>query len=460
MPDFAHMSFDQLLRPEGYQCSCGRFHGCTLRKLLIGRGVIRRLPEVLREAGIQKPYLVMDANTRKAAGDLICSVLDDAKIPYGKYCFPQERVEPDEFAVGQVTMNLPLDCDWVMAIGGGSINDVCKMLCRASGMKLITCGTAPSMDGYASNSSSMIRAGVKVTIYSVCPTIIVADTEIMAQAPMRMLQSGMGDVVAKYVSVCDWRISHVINDEYYCEDIAQMMRAAVKKCVDSAEGYARRDPDAVQAVVEGLILSGMGMAFAQVSRPASGLEHYFSHIWEMRAFDAGKRPDFHGIQVGVGTHLVLRLYEWLKKEKPDREKALAHAKAFDFEAWSEWMRKIFPNSCEELIELEKQVKKHDPELHAKRLETILDHWDEIMSIASEELPNRSDLEKVYRTIGEPMLPSQIGVSLQETREALYASMEIRDKYICSRLLWDLGLIDEYADKLIYDVEQAEKAAQV
>ncbi len=101
------MTFDELLRPEGYQCSCGRFHGCTLRKLLIGRGVIRQLPGLLKEAGIRRPYLVMDRNTKKAAGDQIKSILDEAGIPYGEYCFPQERVEPDEFAVGHVTMNLP-----------------------------------------------------------------------------------------------------------------------------------------------------------------------------------------------------------------------------------------------------------------------------------------------------------------------------------------------------------------
>ena len=88
MPDFAHMTFDELLRPEGYRCSCGRFHGCSLRKLLIGRGVIRQLPGLLKEAGIQKPYLVMDKNTKAAAGDAICAILDEAGIPYGSYCYP------------------------------------------------------------------------------------------------------------------------------------------------------------------------------------------------------------------------------------------------------------------------------------------------------------------------------------------------------------------------------------
>ena len=53
------------------------------------------------------------------------------------------------------------------------------------------------------------------------------------------------------------------------------------------------------------------MAFAEISRPASGLEHYFSHMWEMMALERGEPYDLHGIQVGVGTLLTLRIYQKL-----------------------------------------------------------------------------------------------------------------------------------------------------
>ncbi|HPR77588.1 MAG TPA: iron-containing alcohol dehydrogenase, partial [Candidatus Limiplasma sp.] len=133
--------------------------------------------------------------------------------------------------------------------------------------------------------SSMIRDRVKVTLYNACPDAIIADTMIMKDAPERMLQAGLGDMLAKYIALCEWRISHIVTGEYYCEEVAGLMRNSLAKIVSAAPRLLERDPEVIGAVAEGLILSGVAMAFAQVSRPASGLEHYFSHLWEMFALD-------------------------------------------------------------------------------------------------------------------------------------------------------------------------------
>lgn len=61
------------------------------------------------------------------------------------------------------------------------------------------------------------------------------------------------------------------------------------------------DKKAVTAVFEGLILCGAAMKFAGVSRPASGIEHYLSHIWDMRGVEFGTPVELHGIQCAVGT---------------------------------------------------------------------------------------------------------------------------------------------------------------
>ena len=103
-------------------------------------------------------------------------------------------------------------------------------------------------------------------------------------------------MLAKYVSICEWRIANLITGEYYCETIAQMVRTALKKCVDNAEGLLKRDEEAIKAVFEGLIIGGVAMSYAGVSRPASGVEHYFSHVWDMRALEFGTNMDLHGIQ--------------------------------------------------------------------------------------------------------------------------------------------------------------------
>ena len=72
----------------------------------------------------------------------------------------------------------------------------------------------------------------------------------------------------------------------------------------------------MQPIAEGLVTAGLAMAYAQASRPASGLEHYFSHVWEMQALERGVPYGLHGIQVGVGTMLTLQVFSWLRNTAP------------------------------------------------------------------------------------------------------------------------------------------------
>ena len=116
------------------------------------------------------------------------------------------------------------------------------------------------MDGYASATSSMSRDGVKVSLNSRCADVIIGDTDILKTAPLHMLKSGLGDMLAKFVSIAEWRIAHIITGEYYCEEVAQLIRSAVKKCVDNAAGLLQRDEAAIEAVFEGLVIGGVAMA--------------------------------------------------------------------------------------------------------------------------------------------------------------------------------------------------------
>jgi AraC-like DNA-binding protein len=68
MPDFANMTLAQLVRPEGYACSCGRRHVCALKYLNIGRGIITEVPEMVAAMGRKKPFVVCDGNTWAVAG--------------------------------------------------------------------------------------------------------------------------------------------------------------------------------------------------------------------------------------------------------------------------------------------------------------------------------------------------------------------------------------------------------
>lgn len=447
MKEFDKLSLEELVCAGGHACACGRTHVCELKYLKIGKGAINDVAQMIRAMEKNRPFVLCDQNTYKAAGEKVCALLTEAGIEHVLYIVPGERPAPAEWEVGSVMMHYDPKCDMLLAVGSGVINDICKVVAHAIGVPSAVVGTAPSMDGYASDSSSMEVNHVKVSLYNHGPVGILLDSEILAQAPMRMLWAGLGDMVAKYVAVCEWRISHLVTGEYYCENIAQLMRAALKKIVDASGGIVERDPDAIGAIAEGLVIAGIAMAYATISRPASGLEHYFSHMWEMMALERGLPYDLHGIQVGVGTVLTLKLYEEIRKVKPDRAKAEAHMAAFDYDTWEKQVRRIFGKTADEIIRIEEKVHKNDPERHAKRLDNLIAHWGEILKIIDEELPKYDELYALLEATGMPMNPKDIDVSVEDTVNAFVGSRDIRDKYLSCSLLWDLGLTEEYAEYL-------------
>ena len=450
MPDFASMTLEQLIDPKGYDCDCGKHHAADLKYLCIERGAVNKLPEALAAAGAKKPFVVCDKNTYEAAAKRVDEILTAAGVPHVMYMIPEHgapKLAPAERELGSIIMHFDPSCDFVLAVGGGVINDLCKVTGHATGRLTGIVGTAPSMDGFASNSSSMEVDDVKSTLYNRTPAVIICDTEIMAQAPMRMLWAGLGDMVAKYISVCEWRITKIVNDEYYCEAVADMMRKALEKIMANADKLTTRDPDAIGAIVEGLVLAGLAMSYAEVSRPASGLEHYFSHMWEMMALERGQEADLHGIQVGVGTILTMKIYERIKAMTFDRARAEKAMAEFDVAAWEANVRRVFGKTAPQVLAIEAKSGKNDPAKHAKRLDVIEAKWDEIQKVIAEELPSFEYLESAMKQTGMPMTPADLGISAQDTVDAFVCSRDIRDKYLSGSFLWDIGRMDEIAEWL-------------
>ena len=424
-------------------CVCGKSHNVAVDEVVIGSGVIDRLPEFVKKYNATKPFLLADKNTFAAAGERVCAVLDD----FSRYVFPQDSLEPDEKAVGSAVMHFDNSCDLIIGIGSGVINDIGKILSNITGRKYIIVATAPSMDGYASATSSMSMDGLKVSLNSRCADVIIGDIDVLKNAPLRMLKSGLGDMLAKYVSIAEWRIAHIITGEYYCEQVAQLIRNALKNCVDNASGLLKREEKAVEAVFEGLVIGGVAMAYAGVSRPASGLEHYFSHIWDMRGLEFGTPVDLHGIQCAKGTLLASRLYEKVKQLTPDPSKARAFMDAFDYDAWKTQLRQFLGNSAETMITQEVREGKYKKETHPARFAKIAENWDRIVTILDQELPPSTEIERILQTIGISPDLKDLGVDSNNARLTFMATRDIRDKYVLSRLAWDLGITDELCQLL-------------
>lgn len=424
------------------KCACGKLHCAGIDDCISGKGALAKLPEVISRYDGKKAFVVADKNTFKAAGESACATLENGGIAYTKYIFDCDALEPNETAVGSVMMHFDKACDIIVGVGSGVINDICKILANLTERKYIIVATAPSMDGYASATSSVTRDGLKISLASKCAEVIIGDTDILKDAPLRMLKSGLGDMLAKYVSICEWRIAHLVTGEYYCEAIAALIRSALKKCVDNAGGLLQREEAAVQAVFEGLVLGGVAMNFAGLSRPASGVEHYFSHVWDMRG-EAFKTPvDFHGIQCAIGTLMSVRLYEKIKKLTPNREKALRYVQSFDYGAWKETLYSYLGNAANAMVALEEKEQKYSAEKHKDRFEIISANWEKILEIIKEELPESAEIEALLDKIEAPKAPGEIGIDEKETPLAFQATKDIRDKYVLSRLAWDLGVLEE------------------
>lgn len=436
------MHINDVLARNGMACRCGKTHVCGLKKTFIGSGALQHLPEAIALLHGTKAFVFSDQTTYSAAGKAVCHLLAEHQIPYTDYSLPHDAPEPNEENVGSAVMHFDYSCDLIVSVGSGVVNDIGKILSMISGRPYVIVATAPSMDGYASNSSSMTRDGLKISLPSRCADVIIGDTDILANAPLRMLQSGLGDMLAKYVSICEWRIAHTILDEYYCDEIADLVRTSLHRCVDNAQGLLQRDPTAVEAVFEGLVLSGIAMTYADVSRPASGVEHYISHVWDMRGLEFGTNVSLHGIQCAIGTLITARLYEQLVQCSPNREKALQYVAHFDYTEWSRKLTDFLGRSAKSMIALEAKEHKYDAIAHGKRLDRIIAQWPAILQIIAEELPSAVKIEALLDSIGAPKRPSEIGIDETLLPMTLQATKDIRDKYVFSRLAWDLGILDE------------------
>ena len=300
-----------------YSCACGKSHKVDIQAIRVGSGVIQELPGILRDLGASHIFLVTDNYTYEAAGRQVEQLLDQAGLAYHKRVFQTETpLVPNEYALGSVLAAMTIQDDMLLAVGSGTLNDVTKYVSARTGIPYVIAATAPSMDGYASTVAPTILDGFKTTLPAVYPAAIVADVDILKDAPMPMLTAGFGDIIGKFTSLADWRLSHQLNGEYYCPEVAGVIEAAVETCAANAKALAQREPQAIQAVTEALILSGLAMGMVGVSRPASGAEHQMAHYWEMDALRRGEEHPLHGNAVGVGTVLAASLYEMAAEYLP------------------------------------------------------------------------------------------------------------------------------------------------
>ncbi len=419
------------------QCTCGKVHRARVKEVIIADGATEALPRVLEGLPAARVFVAYDRNTERAAGGRIEGVLAAAGIRFDRFVFEEDRVEPDEASVGR-TVGAFGGQDAVIGVGSGVINDICKVVAKTFGKPYIAVGTAPSMDGYCSSTSSLLIGGLKKSVDSKCPDVFIGDVDILKDCPEDMLRAGFGDMIAKTVALFEWRLGHMVTGEYYCPFVEETVRTAWNRIREGAGKLMERDGSAVAAVTDGLVISGIAMNYAGISRPASGCEHYFSHIWDMRGAAFGTPTSLHGIQCGIGTLLTLRGYEKLLKEEFDPGRAIEKKRSFDRNNWFEKIRERLGPGGDEMVKKASEGFVYREERSAARLGVILENIGKIRDLAEELLMKEADAKRLFESLGCPVSMEQIGLDPKDANTDFAMTRDVREKYILSTLAWDIG----------------------
>ena len=299
------------------KCSCGRVHETSVEDVRIGSGLVHSVGEILKENSFPKSLILVADKDTLAASEGIIESLRDFDIEYKIY----DRIRVARMEHVDELCDMIRDRDVaLLGVGTGSVHDPCRLAAAREGKKLCLFGTAPSMDGFASYSSPIVDGFFKSSYAAKSPEVIIGDTEILANAPTPLKSSGFGDMVAKYVGLIDWQVSALLTGEYYCEKIASLTRLGIDTLMGMADKVTVNDEETAGKIFEALLMTGLGMSFAQNSRPASGCEHVVAHLIECFELLEGKEPNLHGEDVGVATLEMLKLYSDMAKHEKIRGK--------------------------------------------------------------------------------------------------------------------------------------------
>ena len=428
-----------------FTCDCGHEHYASLKFVSVRKDALEDLPVFAKELGFKSLYLISDEITYDIAGKRCMEILEAAGVK--AHIVVLGHTGFDEATVGEILINMPDDCDVVVAVGTGAINDMTRYFSFRMHRPFFTVATAAPMDGFASSLAVLNINNLKTSIEAQTPTAIIGDTEILKGAPYRMIAAGLGDLLGKSTCLCDWKLAKVINGEHYCDSIVELVEKCVDDVLQVADKAKDRDPKVLGDIMEGLVLTGVAMSLYGNSRPASGCEHHMSHYWETICEQKGERPAPHGTQVGVGTVMVLMAVEELLKRGVDFDAARAAAAKYDPAAWEAEIKAAYGPAAPGVIEMEKKSQKNETTARLARIDSMEKNWAEIEKLLK-ALPSSEYVADLLKGLGSASTPAEIDVDKELLKKTFLYCKEIRARYTILQMLWDLGLLDSISDAVI------------
>lgn len=408
----------QALHRSFENCACGRVHSCPVDFVKIGHGAIEKIAEVCKD--YKKILLVSDENTYEACGEAVADLLAE-KVENNLVLKSDGKVViPDEEKISEIEAAITEETDFVVGVGSGVINDLCKYVSFKNNLQYCIVATAPSMDGYASVGSALILEGMKVTLNACPPVAIIADTEVLKDAPFDMIQAGYGDIIGKFSCLNDWKLSTLINGEYFCEAVYNLTEDCTKRVVKMADGIVSRDEDTIGSLMEALVTVGVAMSYVGNSRPASGSEHHLSHFFEITGILDNKEYFAHGLDVAFSA------VETAKIRKEVASKTPCH-NAFARDEWESEIRRIYSTSADGVIALQDKLgwyMRNDEKV-------VFEKWEEIRAVLK-EAPSPSEFLEMLSKVGLDFADFKKLYGEEKIKDARRYAKDLKDRYT---VLW-------------------------
>ena len=401
-----------------HDCPCGKDHNCPIDHVEIGVGVLPKIVDIC--AGYNHILLVADQNTYRVCGEEVQALLGKQVEAVQLFQTGNKPLIPDEDALAAIEAKVSGSTDLIVGVGSGVINDLCKQVSFDKGLPYYIVATAPSMDGYASVGSALILKGMKVTLNAHSPKAILADAKVLKDAPMDMLQAGFGDIVGKYSCLNDWKLSALVNGEYLCQQVYDIVYETAQKVEKLADGVKNRDEEAVCALMDALVVVGIAMAYVGNSRPASGSEHHLSHFFEITGILDNVPYFSHGIDVIYSAVATAELREKLLN-------ATAHPYTHDQAAWDKDIEGIYSTSADEVKKLQAKLNWYN----TADFQNVSAKWEGIKAVLS-EAPGREAMVKMAQSVGLNYNEFVNLYGQKKIDDAILYAKDLKDRY---SVLW-------------------------
>ena len=384
----------------------------------------------------RKVQIVADGNTWRVAGEKVQALCRAAGLQeYEPIILPAEPKPHPDYALSQLLAEkFAGDCVPV-AVGSGVINDLVKCASEIKKLRYCCVATAPSVDGYTASGGAMAVAGQKKTVPCPAPYALIADRNILKTAPRAMMAAGYADLMSKITGGADWIIADALKEDPIRDDVWQLIQGNIRSWV--------ADPADMQNIFAGLAATGYAMQMYKDSRPASGAEHLFSHVWEMEGLTMNGEDISHGFKVGIGLLASTLLHEFILENEPvDLPPAPTRS-----ERKAE-IAALLKRGCYGSAPEETAMKKfREGDAIAARRAEIVSVWKDLQQRLRKQIIPYAVLKKMLLAANCPVTPAEIGLDAEQFLHGIRTAQLIRIRYTVLDLLYETGLLEQALKKL-------------